>query len=97
MPRHKPSPLRPAAAVPPKYRWRNLVERLFSKLENLRRVAKRYDKIKEFYLGLVAIASIKLWIPFVHMAWFVTPAKAGLESSRRGRPGLIRHAGEGRV
>jgi transposase len=49
-----------------KYRWRNLVERLFNKLKNWRRVATRYDKTKESYLGFVAIASIKLWIPFVH-------------------------------
>jgi transposase len=26
-----------------KYRWRNLVERLFNKLKNWRRVANRYD------------------------------------------------------
>jgi transposase len=51
-----------------KYRWRNLVERLFNKLKNWRRVATRYDKTKESYLGFVALASIKLWIPFVHEA-----------------------------
>ena len=44
-----------------KYRWRNLVERLFSKLKNWRRIATRYDKTKESYLGFVALASIKLW------------------------------------
>jgi transposase len=27
-----------------KYNWRNLIERLFSKLKNWRRVATRYDK-----------------------------------------------------
>jgi transposase len=27
-----------------KYRWRNLVERLFNKLKNWRRIATRYDK-----------------------------------------------------
>ncbi len=27
-----------------KYRWRNLIERLFNKLKNCRRVATRYDK-----------------------------------------------------
>ncbi len=51
-----------------KYRWRNLVERLFNKLKNWRRVATRYDKTKESYLGFVALASIKLGIPFVHEA-----------------------------
>jgi transposase len=30
-----------------KYRWRNLVERLFSKLKNWRQCATRYDKAKE--------------------------------------------------
>ncbi len=51
-----------------KYRWRNLVERLFSRLKNWARVATRYDKTRESYLGFVALASIKLWIPFVHDA-----------------------------
>jgi len=49
-----------------KDKWRNLVERLFNKLKNWRRVATRYDKTKESCPGFVAIASIKLWIPFVH-------------------------------
>jgi len=31
-----------------------------------RRIATRYDKTKESYLGFVAIAVVKLWIPFVH-------------------------------
>lgn len=51
-----------------KYRWRNLVERLFNKLKNWRRIATRYDKTKKSYLGFVALAAIKLWIPFVHEA-----------------------------
>ena len=49
-----------------KYRQRNFVERLFNKLKNWRRIATRYDKTRESYLGFVALASIKLWIPFVH-------------------------------
>lgn len=48
-----------------KDRWRNLVERLFSRLKNWRCGANRYDKSRESYLGFVALASIKLWIPFV--------------------------------
>lgn len=56
----------PVPHDPTKYRWRNLVERLFNKLKNWRRVATRYDKTKESYLGFVALASVKLWIPFVH-------------------------------
>ena len=49
-----------------KYKWRNQIERLFNKLKNWRRIATRYDKTKESYLGFVAIAAVKLWIPFVH-------------------------------
>lgn len=51
-----------------KYRWRNLIERLFNKLKNWRRVATRYDKTAESYLGFVTLASVKLWLPFVHAA-----------------------------
>jgi len=51
-----------------KYRWRNLVERLFSKLKNWRRVATRYDKTAKSYLGFVALALVTLWLPFVHVA-----------------------------
>ncbi|WP_078056106.1 transposase, partial [Pacificimonas flava] len=51
-----------------KYRWRNLIERLFNTLKNWRRVATRYDKTRESYLGFVALASVKLWIPFVNEA-----------------------------
>ncbi len=51
-----------------KYKWHNLIERLFNKLKNWRRIATRYDKTKESYLGFVALASVKLWIPFVHEA-----------------------------
>ena len=38
-----------------KYRWRNLIERLFNKLKNWRRIATRCDKTKESYLGFVAL------------------------------------------
>ena len=52
-----------------KYKLRNLVERLFNKLKNWRRVVTRYDKTASSYLGFVARASIKPWIPFVHETW----------------------------
>lgn len=51
-----------------KYRWRNQIERLFNKLKNWRRVATRYDKTAESYIGFVSLASVLLWIPFVHDA-----------------------------
>ena len=37
-------------------------------IKQFRRVATRYDKSKESYLGFVAIAAVKLWLPFVHEA-----------------------------
>ena len=45
----------------PLYRLRNLVERCFNKLKNARRVATRYDKTAESFLGFVDITSIRLW------------------------------------
>ncbi|WP_240344721.1 MULTISPECIES: IS5 family transposase [unclassified Novosphingobium] len=49
-----------------KYRWRNLVERLLNKLKNWRRIATRYDKTQESYLGFVNLVAALQWIPFVH-------------------------------
>lgn len=64
-----------AAVIPPKrnrkiqpivdghlYALRNLVERCFSKLKHSRRLATRYDKTAESYLGFILIASARLWI-----------------------------------
>lgn len=48
------------------YRWRSLIERLISKLNNWRRVAIRYDTTAESYLGFVTLALVKLWLPLVH-------------------------------
>ena len=51
------------------YTLRNHVERCFSKLKHSRRLATRYDKTAESFLGFVLVASIRLWIRhFVHTA-----------------------------
>jgi transposase len=63
-----------AAVIPPKrtrkhqrpidgclYALRNLVERCFSKLKHSRRLATRYDKTADSYLGFILIASARLW------------------------------------
>jgi transposase len=51
------------------YSLRNLVERCFSKLKHSRRLATRYDKTADSFLGFVHVASIRLWIRhFVHTA-----------------------------
>ncbi|WP_240643611.1 transposase, partial [Paracoccus siganidrum] len=44
------------------YRLRNLVERCFNRLKNARRVATRYDKTAESFLGFIDITSIRLWL-----------------------------------
>ena len=44
------------------YKERNLIERLFGKLKQFRRVTTRYDKHIQNYLGFVKIAAIALWI-----------------------------------
>jgi len=44
------------------YKERNLVERLFNKLKNFRRVATRYDKTDTAYLSFVHLAAIYLWL-----------------------------------
>jgi transposase len=48
------------------YKRRNHIERMFNKLKNWRRVATRYDKTASSFLAFVSIASLKIWMPFVH-------------------------------
>jgi transposase len=47
------------------YRYRNLVERFFSKLKHFRAVATRFEKHSENYLALVKLASAKIWMRFM--------------------------------
>ena len=64
-----------AAVIPPKrnrkvqpiidghlYALRNLVERCFSKLKHSRRLATRYDKTADSYIGFVLVAALRLWV-----------------------------------
>ena len=44
------------------YRLRNLVERCLNKLKNARRIATRYDKTAESFLGFIDITSIRFWL-----------------------------------
>jgi transposase len=44
------------------YALRNLVERCFSKLKHSRRLATRYDKTADSFLGFVLVACIRLWV-----------------------------------
>ena len=47
------------------YKYRNLVERFFSKLKHFRAIATRYEKHAENYLALIKLASAKIWIRFM--------------------------------
>jgi transposase len=50
------------------YALRNRIERFFNRIKNSRRVATRYDKLIESFAAFVLLATIRLWIRFVHAA-----------------------------
>jgi transposase len=50
------------------YRERNRIERMIGHLKVNRAIATRYDKLAESFLGMLHLASIKLWLKFVHTA-----------------------------
>lgn len=45
------------------YRQRNLIERMFGRLKDFRRIATRYDKLaRNFFAGIVLAATLIWWI-----------------------------------
>ena len=48
------------------YALRNRIERFFNRVKNSRRVATRYDKLVASFAAFVLLATIRLWIRFVH-------------------------------
>jgi len=44
------------------YRQRNLVERMWCRLKDFRRIATRYDKLADNFLAMVQLASMRLWL-----------------------------------
>ncbi len=44
------------------YKERNLVERLFQKLKQFRRVATRYERLALNYITMLSLASILIWL-----------------------------------
>ena len=44
------------------YKERNQIERFFGKLKECRRIATRYDKLLQNFLGFVKIAAIAIWL-----------------------------------
>jgi transposase len=47
-----------------RYKDRNRIERMFNRLKQFRRIATRYDKTAKSYLGFIALAAAKLWLPY---------------------------------
>lgn len=43
------------------YRDRNLIERMYARLKDFRRVATRYDKLARNFLAGVLIAAVVIW------------------------------------
>ena len=44
------------------YKKRNIIERVFNKLKQFRRVATRYDKLLANSMGFVKLAAIAIWL-----------------------------------
>lgn len=43
------------------YKQRNLIERMFCRLKDFRRIATRYDKLAVNFAAAVALAAIVIW------------------------------------
>ena len=54
--------IRAALDTPCLYRARNLVERVFNRIKQGRRVATRYDKLAANYLAFIKLAAIRIWL-----------------------------------
>jgi transposase len=66
------------------YRQRNLVERLWCRLKDWRRIATRYDKLARNYLAGVYLAAIIIyWINWVPTLGRARKGRCGCASSRR--------------
>ena len=44
------------------YRQRNLVERFFNRVKQMRGLATRYDRRPDNYLAAIKLAAIRIWI-----------------------------------
>ena len=45
------------------YKDRNRIERMFNRLKQFRRIATRYDKTAMSFMGFLALAAARLWMP----------------------------------
>jgi transposase len=44
------------------YALRNRIERCFNRLKNARRLATRYDKLADTFLGFINLTAVRLWL-----------------------------------
>ncbi len=58
---NNPTRRRPYPWDPDAYRGRNLIERMFCRLKDFRRIATRYDKRADNFLSAVLLAAILIW------------------------------------
>jgi hypothetical protein len=66
-------------------RERNLIERFFSRLKHFRRVATRHDKLAANFLGMVQLASMRLWLrSYESTTWIVATARAEVSAMNDG-------------
>ena len=63
------------------YKDRNRVERMFNKLKQFRCIVTRYDKTVVSFLGFLALAAARLWMP-----GFTRGAFANHSSTSSGAP-----------
>ncbi len=63
----KPMPgrVKTLAFSPFLYRYRNLVDRFFSKIKHFRAVATRFEKHDANYLAVVKLAAARIWMRFM--------------------------------
>ena len=47
------------------YRFRNLVERFFNKLNHFRAITTRFEKHDDNYLALVKLVAARIWMRFI--------------------------------
>jgi transposase len=57
--------VRKLAFSPFLHRYRNLVERFFSKIKHFRAVATRFEKHDANYLAVVKLAAARIWMRFM--------------------------------
>lgn len=58
----KSNAVNPIAHDPRLYAMRNIVERFFCKLKDMRRLATRFEKYGQNFLNMIYLFAIKCWI-----------------------------------